>query len=484
MVLSQLWHHFLGDSPTWYKALIVSFLLINPLLLLMVGKTVVAWLLLLEFIITLMMALHCYPLQAGGLLVIEGIVMGLSSSDHIYHEVIKNFEVILLLMFMVAGIYFLRELLLLIFTYMLLNLRNRYALSLVFLCFSAVFSAFLDALTVTAILIIVFSGCYVIYTEFNKTKGLKNKQEAEDFKSALRSLVMHSLVGTALGGVCTMVGEPQNLLIAERMGWNFREFFLVMAPITMPVLAMGMLCCLVLERFRVFGYGATIPESVHLLLDKHNKKRKQETHNIATFTKFGVQGLGLILLVLALAFHVAPIGLIGLSLIVLMTAINGITKEHDLVHAFQEAMPFTALLVVFFAMVSIINDQNLFTPVLDTILQVDSHLRPTLFYIANGVLSAVSDNVFVATTYMEQLGQLVASGKVSVAESEKLAVAINTGTNIPSIATPNGQAAFLFLLTSALATTIQLSYFRMLWHAMPYTIVLGITGLLCVYFLL
>ena len=28
---------------------------------------------------------------------------------------------------------------------------------------------------------------------------------------------------------------------------------------------------------------------------------------------------------------------------------------------------------------------------------------------------------------------------------------INTGTNIPSVATPNGQAAFLFLLTSSLS---------------------------------
>jgi Na+:H+ antiporter, NhaB family len=37
---------------------------------------------------------------------------------------------------------------------------------------------------------------------------------------------------------------------------------------------------------------------------------------------------------------------------------------------------------------------------------------------------------------------------------DKLAVSINTGTNIPSVATPNGQAAFLFLLTSALAPVI------------------------------
>jgi hypothetical protein len=35
---------------------------------------------------------------------------------------------------------------------------------------------------------------------------------------------------------------------------------------------------------------------------------------------------------------------------------------------------------------------------------------------------------------------------------------VNTGTNIPSVATPNGQAAFLFLLTSAIAPLIRLGY--------------------------
>jgi len=67
---------------------------------------------------------------------------------------------------------------------------------------------------------------------------------------------------------------------------------------------------------------------------------------------------------------------------------------------------------------------------------------------------------------------------------DKLAVAINTGTNIPSVATPNGQAAFLFLLTSALAPVIRLSYGRMVVLALPYTITMSITGLLATYFLL
>ena len=48
------------------------------------------------------------------------------------------------------------------------------------------------------------------------------------------------------------------------------------------------------------------------------------------------------------------------------------------------------------------------------------------------------------------------------------------------MATPNGQAAFLFLLTSALAPLIRLSYGRMVIMALPYTIVLTIVGLLAI----
>ena len=45
------------------------------------------------------------------------------------------------------------------------------------------------------------------------------------------------------------------------------------------------------------------------------------------------------------------------------------------------------------------------------------------------------------------------------------------------MATPNGQAAFLFLLTSTLAPLIRLGYGRMLWMALPYFIVMTATGL-------
>ena len=40
----------------------------------------------------------------------------------------------------------------------------------------------------------------------------ERQEELEKFRRFLRNLLMHAAIGTALGGVCTTVGEPQNLL--------------------------------------------------------------------------------------------------------------------------------------------------------------------------------------------------------------------------------------------------------------------------------
>ncbi|MDD4802989.1 MAG: sodium/proton antiporter, partial [Syntrophomonas sp.] len=97
--------NFLGNAPNWYKATILAFLVLNPILMVTVGNYITGWVLIAEFIFTLAMALKCYPLPAGGILAIEAVVMGLTQPQSVYHEVELNLPVILLLMFMVAGIY-------------------------------------------------------------------------------------------------------------------------------------------------------------------------------------------------------------------------------------------------------------------------------------------------------------------------------------------------------------------------------------------
>lgn len=490
---SALWHNFLGSSPAWYKQAIIGFLVLNPILLAVVGPFVTGWALIAEFIFTLALALRCYPLQPGGLLAIEAVLLGLADPHTVFHEAEANFEVILLLIFMVAGIYFMKDLLLFTFTKILLNVRSKKLLSLMFCLVAAVLSAFLDALTVTAVLIAVSVGFYSVYHKFasgrqpdddhnhgdDQTIHDHHHEDLEGFRAFLRSLMMHGAVGTALGGVCTLVGEPQNLLIANVAGWDFITFFKFMAPVTMPVLVCGLLTCLLLEMTGAFGYGALLPDRVRTVLEDFDTRLSANRNPRATM-RLWVQAVVAVILVVGLAFHLAAVGLIGLLVIVLLTAFNGIIEEHQIGHAFEEALPFTALLVVFFAVVAVIHEQHLFSPVIHAVMAMDFSVQPTMFFIANGVLSMISDNVFVATVYISEIKEALDSGTITREQFDMLAVAINTGTNLPSVATPNGQAAFLFLLTSALAPLIRLSYGTMVIMALPYTVVLGGVGLLCV----
>ena len=489
--------NFLGQSPDWYKITILAFLIINPLIFFLVSPFLAGWLLVVEFIFTLGMALKCYPLQPGGLLAIEAVMIGMTSAERIREEISSNLEVILLLIFMVAGIYFMKQLLLTVFTKLLLNLRNKIALSLAF-CFAAAFlSAFLDALTVIAVVISVSVGFYSIYhnvasnqnenAEVNDDSSFTGNQQhqavLEQFRAFLRSLMMHAGVGTALGGVMTMVGEPQNLIIAKSAGWQFTDFLIRMSPVSVPVFICGFIVCALVERFRWFGYGAKLPHPVYEVLKKFDQKNS-ENNTRQERIKLAVQAVIGVWLIVALAFHLAEVGLIGLTVIIFATALCGVTDEHAIGKAFQDSLPFTALLTVFFAIVAVIIEQHLFSPVIHFVLQAAPSNQLSLFYLFNGLLSSVSDNVFVGTVYINEAKSALESGIIDLKQFEMLAVAINTGTNLPSVATPNGQAAFLFLLTSALAPLIRLSYGRMVWMALPYTIVMTLVGLLCVQYLL
>ncbi|MCJ2165011.1 MULTISPECIES: sodium/proton antiporter NhaB [unclassified Pseudodesulfovibrio] len=528
--------NFLGKAPNWYKVAILAFLVLNPILMLVAGPFVAGWVLILEFIFTLAMALKCYPLPAGGLLAIEAVILGMTSPATVYHEALNNFPVILLLIFMVAGIYFMKDFLQFTFTRILTKISSKVIISLLF-CFAGAFlSAFLDALTVTAVIIAVAYGFYNVYHRFASDQPMgtahdlssddavkeQSRTDLLEFRAFLRNLMMHGAVGTALGGVCTLVGEPQNLLIAEEMGWHFVPFFMQVAPVSMPVLVVGLLTCVVVEKFSLFGYGAQMPGNIrsHLL---ETAIEMEEKRGMAGKAKLIIQALVGIWLILALGFHLAEVGIIGLSVIILLTAFNGFTDEHQFGPAFEEALPFTALLVVFFAIVGVIHDQHLFAPVMHFVLALEGQLQLAAYYSANGLLSMISDNVFVATVYIsetkmhfetllgtipgvtdgialmerltdpllvraETIATLPAAAQEPVTKAmihfDKLAVAINTGTNIPSVATPNGQAAFLFLLTSALAPVIRLSYGRMVVLALPYTITMSITGLAATYYFL
>jgi NhaB family Na+:H+ antiporter len=481
------YREFLGNSPDWFKLSILVFLVLCFPLKLAVGTTVLGWMFLGMFIITLAMALKCYQLQSGGLLGLAILALGLTSPETVWSEIQANLGVLALLIFMVSFIYFMKPLLTFVFAKLIMNVRSKWMLSLMFSMMAAFLSAFLDALTVTAVLIAVFVALYGVYEKIHSTvntdfdgdgasdQGELSGDTLEEFRTFIRSLVMHGAIGTALGGVTTMVGEPQNLLIADKMDWNFIEFAVAMSHVTIPAVIAGFLTCIVLELTGVLGYGAKLDPQVREILkgyiqEQDEKRKPREIYGLV------VQAICGLLLIIGLALHIMEVGLIGLCLLVAVTALTGINEEHQIGRAFEESLPFVSLLCIFFIVVGMIHDLHLFSPVIQWVLALPIEDQPRAFFLANGFLSAISDNVFVATVYINEVKAAYDAGDISRAHFESLAVSINTGTNLPSVATPNGQAAFLFLLTSALAPLIKLGYVRMVIMAFPYTIVLTIVG--------
>jgi NhaB family Na+:H+ antiporter len=479
---------FLGPTPLWYKKAVIAALVLNVPAFFILGPLVTSWIILFEFIFTLAMALKCFPLQPGGLLAIQVLALGLTDTYHVYEEVLHGLPVILLVVFMVAAVHFLREMLFKFINKVLLGIRSRVVMNFATVVVVSVLSAFLDALTILAILIALTTTFYVVYerviTKVGREPGLPSDdshieeshlQDLEDFRGYLRGLI---------GGVSTLVGEPENIVIGSHTGWDFVTFFLINAPATMPTLVSGLIMCLLLERIRpfgkFFGYGNELPENVREVLAEEDR-RIQESETGRDRLVIKIQICVFVLMVIALSLHLAEVGLIGLGIIILASSMLGETDEHSIGKAFVEGLPFASLLVVFFAIVAMINDQEMFTPIMQWVLSLDGRMQVFMVFVTNGALSAISDNVFVATIYMDQISPLLEAGVLSRELYDAQSVAVVMGTGIPSMSTPNGQAAFLFLLMSGIAPKIRLGYIKMVFMALPYFIITSVTAGIVMY---
>lgn len=474
---------FLGHAPVWYKQLVVGFLAGNVAIYLMVGPMVTGWVILAEFIVTLAFSLKCYPLQPGGLLALQTVFLGLTDTQAVLKEVEHGLPVLLLVIFMVAGVNFLRQVMFRAINHVLLGIRSRIALNFTTLVVVAIHSAFFDALTILAVLVAVITGFYEVYHRVVSTAGYHgdpdpfdqhvdeiHREDLDAFRAFLRGLIMHGAIGTAIGGVCTLVGEPENIIVGTEMGWDFMQFLRQVSPATLPTLLAGFLTCLVIEKTRSFGYGADLPASVRCILEEEDRKHlaKGTARDRLVILIQAIVGL---LMVSAIALHLAEIFLIGLAVIILVSAFSGEIEEHRIAHAFLPGLPFAALLIVFYVIVAVINQQAMFKPVIAWVMTLAPQTQIFAIFVTNGMLSAISDNVFVAAIYMAELRRAFDGGLISQQLFDAQAVAVVVGTGIPSMATPNGQAAFLFLLTSQLAPLIRLGYGRMIWMALPYTLV-------------
>lgn len=474
---------FLGHTPLWYKKAVLAALVMNVVFYFALGALTTSWIILFEFIFTLAMSLKCFPLQPGGLLALQVLAMQLTDSHHVYEEVEHGLPVILLVIFMVAGVHFLREMLFKFINKVLLGIKSRIVMNVTTIIVVAILSAFLDALTILAVLIAIATTFYDVYEKVVSKIGYSDAPDSEDghinelhredldaFRAFLRGLLMHGAIGTAIGGVCTLVGEPENIVIGSAAEWDFVTFATMVGPATMPTLFAGVFTCFLLEKLGWFGYGAALPDAVRqILADEDAKIQAKATKGDTLVIYF--QLVVAILMIIALSLHLAEIGLIGLAVIILASSMIGVTDEHSIGQAFTEGLPFASLLVVFYVIVAMINSQEMFVPVMDWVLAMEGSQQVFMVFLTNGLLSAISDNVFVATIYMNQITPLMEQGLMSREIFEAQSVAVVMGTGIPSMSTPNGQAAFLFLLMSSIAPRIRLGYGRMVYMALPYFLV-------------
>ncbi len=108
-----------------------------------------------------------------------------------------------------------------------------------------------------------------------------------------------------------------------------------MLPVTLPVFICGIITCALVEKFKVFGYGAELPNNVRqILVEFDNKERANCTKQ--DVAKLWVQSTAAWLIV-TWRFHAAEVGLIGLSVIILATAFTGVIEEHSMGKAFRRS---------------------------------------------------------------------------------------------------------------------------------------------------
>jgi NhaB family Na+:H+ antiporter len=482
-------HNFLGKTPNWYKFIILAFLASNPVVFYCISPFVAGWMILIEFIFTLGLALKCYPVPSGGLLALEAIIMGIATPAGVYKEITANLPTLLLLIFMVAGIYYIKDVIVLVFTKLLITFRKKYLVCFLFCLINLLLAAFLDALTLMATIIAVCFNFYAIYHRVagayaeSADKTTAGSREFEEMRGFLRNIIMHSGVGMTLGGTMTIVGEPQNLMIGTLMDWSFLQYVSHNAIISVPVAIAGLLLCPLIEILKIPGFGYQLPEKARQIIVSDYEKNARQISRQSVYVHI-VQAVIGVLLILALAFHVAEIGLIGIALIIIVTAFTGVNKEHDYSGAFSNAMPFVLLIIIFFAVLAVVHEQHLITPLVRWVFTFEGQMQLLALFFVNGILSCFSDSVFIASVFISEVENAYAAGAFTHEWLERLAVVVNMGTNIPSVATPNGQASFLFLLTSALAPILKLSYLEMVKLTLPYTLILTSTGAVAIAFFL
>ena len=95
-----------------------------------------------------------------------------------------------------------------------------------------------------------------------------------------------------------------------------------MAPITVPVFIAGMITCFAIEKLQICGFGNQLPARIKNIFHEYNtyeESKRTEQDKLELYVEMLVG----IFLIIALALHLAAVGIIGLGVIILLTSFKG-----------------------------------------------------------------------------------------------------------------------------------------------------------------
>ena len=337
---------------------------------------------------------------------------------------------------MVAGIYFLRDLLLFVFTKLLLGVRSRTALALR----SVVASARCcrrssmrspsspSSMTVGARLLRGVSP--LRFRQALRRGARRGHDEAvqELHRADLDAVPrVPARPDDARGGrhrarrrhdAGRRAAEPADR--RSTAGWTFvRVLRRAMAPVSMPVLVAGSRPACSSRGCGGSVTARSLPVSVRQVLAEYDREqtRRRTSREVAVLI---VQALAALILVVALGLHVAEVGIIGL---------RG-DRARDRVHrSDRRAAPRQGVrsgAAVHRAARGVLRDRRdparpaLFEPVISAVLAAArGRRRPRCSIWPTRALSAISDNVFVATIYITEVKAALLEGTITREQFER-----------------------------------------------------------------
>ncbi len=215
----------------------------------------------------------------------------------------------------------------------------------------------------------------------------------------------------------TLVGEPQNLLIGNTVGWDFGEFFVRMSPVSLPVLVVGLATCAAARAASVVRLRRRACRRPCAPCSRTTTRAEDEQPHTARSCGSASPGRGRGVLVAALALHCRGRG----------PRRTRVDRDRDGVHGRHGGTSDRACVPAMRCRSRRCSScsspsspsstsRTCSVPSSRPCSRCRAELQPAMFYLANGVLSAISDNVFVATVYISEVarGARVRHGSIAL----------------------------------------------------------------------